>query len=669
MKRRAELRRFRRFAANGKVDPRHYAALDTQRILPEDHPMRSNGECLSSREQGMELLDLIRRAGAEDLQHRLHRQVKPDSGGLLVPRPGPESMVTVEMLLLAVLLAAKLKHSYKRSDLSSVLTGLNADVALAVGLIDEDGNLIIPRYKVIAKQMKRLEDALRQGWTQVRNEGQPDEVRINYNLQWFVNLLLAASIPEEERQKITHVVMDDTDLDSWAAWIRKSYEKDAEKNEPYVAYSQRSPDDPNAADPAREAIGDADGDGDGDDVTPAQKKAHEEMAKKRKEHLDKAISKGLDVGPDGRVIYTKDADVRAGHRSATATRRAGVYKGYVVRIAVACATVNFFGDLDPYPHPKDDRSILKPVTTYITSLIVDSAGTNPGPAGVQLVEQSREIAPNIVDATADRGFTMKPGFLLALHKQGINVFMDYPKTVVERANLMMLAKGHEVYMHCGTILPTYISSELLTPPEFDKPGRKEQYKKWYTDRATTFRYSLKQKFPGGNMQFRTPIHAGRITNTPATMASGSYNAPKVTMAKTDSSSRKTVMADVELLNHYQRIPYHTPAWHIVYPSARNTVESAISTIKEDSSLDHGTCKAMGLAANTLAALARILIVNLAKTEEQKPKDEGDSDGDDCTRPPANPSGSTPRSARDPSGSSPRSAVRGHKSETQTRAPP
>ena len=537
--------------------------------------------------------------------------------------------------------------------------GLDPDVALAVGLIDDDGNLIVPRYKVLAKQIGRLEEALLRGWTHVRNEGQPDEERINYHLQWFVNLLVAASVPEEVRQQITHIVMDDTNADSWAAWIRTSYEKDAEKNDPYVEYGRESPDDPDAADPAQAKIDDA------DVVNPAQENAHKKMAKKRKEHIENAISMGLNIGPDGRVLYTKDPDVRAGYKSANSEGPAGVYKGYVVRIAVACATVNFFGNLDPYPDPGDDRSILDPVTSYITALIVDSAGTNPGPAGVQLVEQSRQIAPNITDATADRGFTMKPGFLLDLHKQGINVFMDYPKTVVEKAELVMLADGHDVYIHCGTILPADIAPELLTPPEFDKPRRKTQRKKWYTDRANTFRYSLKQKRPGGSMQFRTPSHAGRVTNTPATIAEGSYDAPMVNIAQ----SRNTVIADAERLNHSQRLPYYTPAWHTAYHSARNTVESAISTIKEDGALKHGTCKAMGLAANTLAALARIVIVNLAKTEENKPKEEDDSNGDGCTRPPADPSGSTPRSARNPSEPSPRPAVRSHKSETPPRAPP
>ena len=173
----------------------------------------------------MELLAFVRRVGVADVQQRLHSKIEPGGDGVLVPRPGPRSMVTVEMLLLAVLLAAKLKQSYKRSDLSSVLIGLHADVALAVGLIDGDGNLIVPRYKVLAKQMRRLEDALRQGWTHVRNEGQPNEVRIKYGLQWFVNLVVAASVPTKERKKITHVVVDDTSVFSWASWLPQTSKK------------------------------------------------------------------------------------------------------------------------------------------------------------------------------------------------------------------------------------------------------------------------------------------------------------------------------------------------------------------------------------------------------------------------------------------------------------
>lgn len=118
-----------------------------------------------------------------------------------------------------------------------------------------------------------------------------------------------------------------------------------------------------------------------DALNPEQKKAYTKMAKRRRDYIDNAISKGLEIGPDGRVIYTKDPDARAGHKNANREGPAGVYRGYVARIAVACSTVDYFGDLDPYPDPDDDRSILEEVTSYITALIVDSAGTNPGPAG------------------------------------------------------------------------------------------------------------------------------------------------------------------------------------------------------------------------------------------------------------------------------------------------
>ena len=94
------------------------------------------------------------------------------------------------------------------------------------------------------------------------------------------------------------------------------------------------------------------------------------MTKKKKEYIDKARSNGLEIDPDGRVIYTKDRDARAGYKSANREGPAGVYKGYVVRIAVGCSTVRFYDD--------PAKVQLEECTSYVTALMVDPAGKNPG---------------------------------------------------------------------------------------------------------------------------------------------------------------------------------------------------------------------------------------------------------------------------------------------------
>ncbi|MYA85668.1 MAG: hypothetical protein F4Y12_08815 [Acidimicrobiaceae bacterium] len=434
MNRRVQHRREKRFADKGRVDPLLYGHIDAQRQLPEDHPNRDDGQLSSSRGKEMELLQFVRRSKAAELiQLRLNSLIDSDDDNRLVgPRPGPESMVTTEMMLLATLLAAHINKSYRRTDLSRVLLGLHPDVALEVGLIDADNNLVVPGYKVLAWQLRRMERVLREGWTYQADD---DEEITLYNLQWLINRLIKHSIPSSELKKITNVTVDDTDIKAWGEWNRNASDKDAAKD-PIVKFLKESVDHQRA----------------------------EPTARTIRKNAEKAASKGLEIGPDGRVIYGTDIDARAGWKSSNSDGPAGPFVGYVGRIAVASSTVNYFGDPDPYPDPASGltKSILDPVTAYITALLVDPAGVNPGPAGVLLVEHSREIAPNITDVTADRGFTMKRDFLRLLHEQNLNVFMDQPKTVITKPTTVKLGKQeHVVNVHCGTILPLWTPTEWL----------------------------------------------------------------------------------------------------------------------------------------------------------------------------------------------------------------
>ena len=630
MNRRVQHRRERRYTAKGSVDPLLYGHIDAQRKLPTDHPNRDDGPLSSSREKEMELLQFVRRTKAAELiQLRLNGLIDSDNDNRLVgPRPGPESMVTAEMMLLAILLAAHINKSYRRTDLSRVLLGLHPDVALAVGLIDADNNLVVPPYKVLARQLRRMEQVLREGWTH-----QADDEKVTpHNLQWLINRFVMHSIPTSELKKITNVTVDDTYIKAWGEWDKNASDKDAAKD-PVVKYLKKSVD--------------------SQMVEPTARTIHK--------NAEKAISKGLGIGPDGRVIYGTDKDARAGWKSRNSDGPAGPYVGYVCRIAVASSTVNYFGDPDPYPDPASGpkKSILDPVTPYVTALMVDPAGVNPGPAGVLLVDYSREIAPNVTDVTADRGFTMKPDFLLSLHEQNLNVFMDQPKNVVKRPETVRLGKQkHAAKVHCGTILPLWTPAESLAPPKhLKRDGKEGALAKWYAKRFRDYAYQLKGYGADGSIRFRTPIDAGKATETAATEASGDYSSILLPDDATGlTGSHKTLTVPVDQLNHWQRIPYGTPAWCEAYGSGRSAVESVNGRLKDRSGLKRDNCQAMGLAPITLSALALVVIYNLGKTSDKLLK-ENDSSGGECKRP------SGPAS-RPRSGSERRRAA-----QVATRAPP
>ena len=344
MKRRAECRRRRRYAAKGRVDPRLHDHLEDQRVLPSDHPNRDDVPLLSTRARGSHLLRVVRRTKvAQSIQRRLNGLIDLDDDmRLLGPRPGPQSMVTVEMMLLAILIAADLKKSYRRTDISRVLLGLHAEVAMAVGLIDGDSNLIVPPYKVLAAQLLRMERALREGWTSEAEEG--DEV-IEHDLQWLINRFVEHSVPNGELRTITNITVDDTDITAWGEWNKNASIKEAE-DDPVVKYLKKSLDVPDLDEPTTQTIS---------------------------KNTQKAIRKGLEIGPDGRPIYGTDKDARAGHKSANSAGPAGPYNGYVGRVAVASDTIGHFRE--------PNKVELYPVTPYIVGLLVDPGGTNPGPAG------------------------------------------------------------------------------------------------------------------------------------------------------------------------------------------------------------------------------------------------------------------------------------------------
>ena len=67
-----------------------------------------------------------------------------------------------------------------------------------------------------------------------------------------------------------------------------------------------------------------------------------------------------------------------------------------------------------------------------------------------------------------------------------------------------------------------------------------------------------------------------------------------------------ITLQVDQLDNYQRNAYGTTKWATDY-AGRNPVEGVNGMIKNEGSFDRKSCRAFGLAAHTLAALAAIVI--------------------------------------------------------------
>jgi len=114
---------------------------------------------------------------------------------------------------------------------------------------------------------------------------------------------------------------------------------------------------------------------------------------RRKGRVRKALVFG--TGPDGRKIYTKDPDARAGHRSATNSRPAGRYVGYELHLGVQARDVRHTNGID--------RTTLGPdVPNVITAVSLVPAGTYRAKAIVPLLFQDEKLK----DVVWDPGYSL-----------------------------------------------------------------------------------------------------------------------------------------------------------------------------------------------------------------------------------------------------------------------
>lgn len=183
-------------------------------------------------------------------------------------------------------------------------------------------------------------------------------------------------------------------------------------------------------------------------------------------------------------------------------------------------------------------------------------------------------------------------------------------------------------MHAGMLLSADTPDDQLVLPAppatlATTEERTEWKAKWYADRAKTWGWSAKKHHGDGRVQFRSPSGAGRVAPKRATAASGSFKAPY-----RPSSDPPTATALVEQLDTWQRLAFGTSAWARAYYAGRSAVENVFSRVKEHGALARGTCQAFGLAANTIAVLARVVIYNLRKSDSIGDDDDGEGDEED-----------------------------------------
>ena len=220
------------------------------------------------------------------------------------------------------------------------------------------------------------------------------------------------------------------------------------------------------------------------------------------------------------------------------------------------------------------------------------------------LSRARQIAPNINEVIADRAYTVKrEDFVRPLRRLGINVVMDYAKTMVQKPKGTTLGRRRQnVIMYCGTILLDGIPKNMLTPPKYLlRKGKEQKLEEWHNERARLYRWSSKGPAAGGGRRFQSPVRARRVA-APHGPSPNSYSMPMVAASTAGPAGNLSVVnARVEQLDTYQEHPWGTTVWRISY-GRRSVVEGVFGRLKANKGLGGEACKAFGLAANTLAAL-------------------------------------------------------------------
>lgn len=341
------------------------------------------------------------------------------------------------------------------------------------------------------------------------------------------------------------------------------------------------------------------------------------------------------LGPDGKLVRCADLHARGGHRSATATREEGIFTGFMLTVAVMVRSVYWSG--------RTGRCRRGPeVPPYITALSVDPASDSPGIIGARVVSDALDIAPRLREVLADRGFTqLGEAFNRPVHRLGLDVVMDLKSDEARRIRSVQGGPPHiygtkkwpqSFLLGGGALFPTWMPSPLTHLPK--GLSRKERTKK-VTDRAR-WRWSPVQRLPGGSIQFRCPQCAGRLTtnlkthNKKVRVTKSAVQVKVVGGTVNGECCEGLTVVPVEELDFWQRIPWGTPAWKRSY-DRRTQVENVNSMLKLKGGLSTPFCRARGLGAHLIAALALAIAhnLNLAKTDPlAAAKEQNDStDGD------------------------------------------
>ncbi len=419
-------------------------------------------------------------------------------------------------------------------------------------------------YDLVQRRLTQLADALDDGWTDVDPE--TGEI-LDCDIDWYGRSVQRSTIPADLIAGAA-LAVDGTDMESCGQF----HSGDTE-----IAYD-----------------GEAEYPNDNEDETDTSKKA---SVKTRR-------AKVLGIGPDGRKIYTRDTDARAGHRTATNTRPTKLYIGRELHLGVAVAAIDHT-DRVSY------TNLGRPVPQVVVTSSLVPAGTHRAKAvtdGLIEAQQSNLCS----EVLADGGYSLsKPEYFhQRLHRAGID----------QTIRILTHQRGPHGSIGDAVLIDGQPFSGHLPTGEYelDMPARNADNasKQACVDRFNTrakLRYTVHSNKADGTVRYKCPFCAGRAYSAkfPKTMKSRNNNARLVPTGKNAKNCcNGIVTADTDATFLDQKTIFGTTAWWKAW-GRRNIVESVNAAfhgeyvdIGRNYTRFHKTAKIKMFLAHTIAGYNR-----------------------------------------------------------------
>ncbi len=491
---------------------------DPARSLPPRAPVDTGGGRPPTAEEFDAARGIVARSGVLGvLRERLDAEVGR-----------PRSLSVEGLLVASTLNALRRHHQAHLAEIARTLNALRPDQLDVLGIRDWDP---VEAYDRTARLFTKLAAALDEGWVALL-----DGASVRIDAACVANRIARAAV-DASVPRSASLAVDGTDVETWGALHGDADTISVDAEEDESTEEADVPARPRRAGPRRRA-------------------------------------RILGIGEDGRAVYTKDPEARAGHRSATNSRPSGPYVGYELHLAVQTRDLTWSDGAE--------RVSLGPdVPPVITNVSLTPAGSHRATAIVPALVEAKQAGQPIEDVVWDPGYSLCRSETAFHPLQRAGIHQTFRPVTHQRAVKPFSADALLVE---GLLFSSAMPEELARPLPMPPRGASVQeclaYEEAFNRRAR-YRYTRHAKpDTDGTTRWRCPFCSGllRSRQLPRTMRR-SRTKPLVSLPKgRDRCCSGTVSVQAAELPLWQRLPAGTTAWRISM-GRRQVAESANAALK------------------------------------------------------------------------------------------